>query len=173
MSIFTQLSALKLGVIIIGGVGVILVAGVAAGLYQTYRVEHRPNQAVFAAGTIPANLPNGFYKGNHFGSIGRNWQGKVFDASQSAGLNQFTDGQRFKFKIYTATGLRDTSLSVLRIDYKQPGNPWWLRFITDEIVQTQPGHFVGKIQLRIVPGLTFTLSYFELTKVKPSPTLTN
>lgn len=156
--------ALKIGVII----AVVLVVSavivmVAAGFYQTYRVERRPHQRAFRAGTIPTPRPEGFYKGTTTVKQGKNWQGKVFDRADQTGINQFTDGQKYPFKTYEAQGLRDPDRKVLRIDYNQPGNPWWLRLIVDEIVETSPGHYLGKVHLAVLPGLTFTATYFELS----------
>lgn len=133
-------------------------------MYQTYQVEHRPQQAAFRGGKLPTTLPNGFYKGEVPAGLRHGWQGKVFSAAAGTGINQFEHDQRFIFKIYPAPGLRDKHMQVLRIDYRQPGNPWWLHFITDEIVQTGPGHFLGKVHLRVMPGLTFSLTYFELAQ---------
>jgi len=140
-----------------------MLLGLLAGTVQTYRVQHRPAQQQFTSGTVPALLPNGFHQGNPFSGIGKHWQGKVFDANNGTGINKFDDGERFVFKIYPATGLRDKQ-QVLKIDYNQPGNPLWLRFIVDEIVQTSPGHYLGKVHVRVIPGIVFTLTYFELTQ---------
>ncbi len=142
----------------------VVLVGIAAGLYQTRKVEHSADQAKFRSGTVPEPLPDGFYQGNAFTGLGKNWQGKVFDRAKATGINQFAEGQRFTFTTYPAAGLRDHDRQVLRINYNQPGNPWWLHFVTDEIVQTQPGHYLGKIHIRPLPGLVFTLGYFELSQ---------
>ena len=43
------------------------------------------------------------------------------------------------FKTYQAKGLRDPEVDVLRIDYELPGNPFWLRRITDgDVVEVKP-----------------------------------
>jgi hypothetical protein len=140
-----------------------LLVCVAAGLYQTHKVERAANQAKFRGGRLPSPLPDGPYKGNAFTGLGKNWQGKVFDRNKNVGINQFADGQRYSFRTYAAPGLRDQDIQVLRIDYNQSGNPLWLRFVVDEIVQTTPGHYLGKIHVKIIPGLPFSLGYFELT----------
>ncbi len=145
-------------------VSFILFVLIVFGLYKTYKVEHSKNQAAFRGGKLPEPLPDGFYKGNLFKGLGANWQGKVFDQAQHTGINQFSDGQRFVFKTYQAQGLRDRNTTVLRIDYNQKGNPWWLHFVVDEIVEVEPGHYLGKVHLKIIPGLPFTVSYFELSK---------
>jgi len=140
-----------------------LLVGVVGGLYRTYRVEHSPNQAKFWGGHVPSTLPSGFFKGSALTGLGKNWQGKVFDRHKGKGINQFTDGKRYSFRVYPAAGLRDADMQVLRIDYNQPGNPWWLRFVVDEIVQVSPGHYLGKVHVKILPGLPFSLTYFELS----------
>lgn len=142
----------------------VLLVGIGAGLYQTRKIERSSNQAKFRSGSVPKPLPEGFYQGNEFTGLGKNWQGKVFDRANNTGINRFADGQRFTFTTYPAAGLRDKDTQVLRIDYNQKGNPWWLHFVVDEIVQTQPGHYLGKIHIKAIPGLTFTLGYFELSQ---------
>ncbi len=159
------LNGLRISSIVVAifiGLGLLIL--ISLGLYKTYKVEHSANQDLFRNGKLPNPLPDGFYKGNSFNGLGADWQGKVFDANKQTGINRFKNGQRYVFKTYEAQGLRDRATTVLRIDYNQPGNPWWLHFIVDEIVETSPGHYLGKVHLRIIPGLPFTLSYFELSK---------
>lgn len=152
------------GFILLIVLGVALLIFTLLGIYQTYRVEHRRDNQIFRAGKLPAQAPDGFHKGNRFEGFGEDWQGKVFYAETQSGINRFTDGDRFTFKTYPAKGLRGKDQKVLRIDYSQPGNPWWLHFIVDEIVETEPGHYLGKVHLRVIPGMPFTLTYFELQK---------
>lgn len=160
----TALAIIKILAIVLVALAVLaLILFIAAGLYQTYRVEHRPSQAAFRAGTLPNPAPDGPLKGSTTIEQGKNWKGKVFNRATNAGINQFTDGQKYPFKTYVAPGLRDPDRQVLRIDYNQPGNPWWLRLIVDEIVQTSPGHYLGKVHLALPLGLTFTATYFELS----------
>ncbi len=143
----------------------IIVGLVAFGLYRTYKVEHSDNQAIFLKGSLPSNL-DGFYKGT-VNSYHGTWQGKTFFASQSKGINSFKDAgkdtTRYPFKTYSGTGLLD-GIQVLKIDYNVPENKFWTRFLLDEIVQTEPNNYVGKIHLRIIPGLPFTIGYFRLSK---------
>jgi hypothetical protein len=140
-----------------------LVAGMAAGLYQTHKAERDPHNAKFRDGSLPRPLPNGFFPGTTPSGPQESWQGKVFDRQKQTGINRFKDGQKYVFKTSPAPGLRDKNTQVLRLDYKQAGNPFWLRFIVDEIVEIAPGHYLGKVHLKVIPGLTFTLSYFELS----------
>lgn len=165
--------SLRLGGIAIGSLLLLaLVALVVAGLYQTRRVERNQSHRKFQSGTLPEPLPDGFLKGNTFTGLGRDWRGKVFDRAKQTGINRFGDGQRYAFRTYPAAGLRDQDVRVLSIDYNQPGNPLWLRFIVDEIVETSPGHYLGKVHLKVIPGLPFSLTYFELSVPDaPSPPL--
>ncbi len=156
---------MKIAVLSLAAVALIgLVFMIVLGTQKTHQVESSPNQKLFLSGKIPDPSPDGFYKGHAFTGLGKDWQGKVFDANKQTGVNKFVDGQRYVFKTSIANGLRDKNLKVLRIDYNQPGNPWWLKFVVDEIVETSPGHYLGKVHLKVIPGMTFTLTYFELTK---------
>jgi hypothetical protein len=150
------------GIILVIVLAVALLGGSAFGWYVTYRAEHSPNQPLFKRGKPPESAPNGFYQGNRFSGLGEGWQGKIFNSAEQTGINKFADGERYRFKTFVARGLRDRKQEVLRIDYNQSGNPWWLRFIVDEVVETTPGHYLGKVHLKLIPGLPFTLSYFEL-----------
>lgn len=91
------------------------------------------------------------------------WQGKEFFATSNTGINNFSDGQRYKFKTYKAKSI-SSDKQVLKIDYDIPGNPFWIRRIVDELVEVEPGKYQGKVYLRYLPGLTFTLTYFTLEK---------
>jgi hypothetical protein len=148
---------------------VIILIFVVFGWIRTYKTQHSVNQKNFLAGTVPSPLPDGAYNGTVTG-LKTNWRGKTFDTTHSAGKNNFIDPQsseivqRYPFKTYTAKGLRDKSVEVERIDYNIAGNPWWLKFILDEIVQTAPDTYLGKIHIRIIPGISFAVGYFHLTK---------
>lgn len=147
-------------------VGLLLIfplVGILVGLYRTEMMERHSNQRVFESGQVPDPLPNGFYQGNEQTGIGASWMGKLFDQTKQTGINRFNDGDRFHFKTYQSPGLRDHNTTVLKIDYNQSGNPWWLRFIVDEIVEVEPGKYLGKVHVKVLPWPTFTLMYFELS----------
>lgn len=131
--------------------------------YFNYRTSHHPNQAKFDKGNISDTGPDGFYKGNNFSGLGKKWMGKTFDAANHSGINTFPDGNRYTFNVYKAQGLRDNK-TVLRLDYNLKGNPFWMRSIKDEIVEVAPGHYLGKVNFKIIPGLPVTATYFELSK---------
>jgi len=135
------------------------------GFLRTWRMAHSDEQTAFAGGTYPSPAPDGLYKGR----IGRpvSWLGKKFNAASSTGINVFNDegaqAERYPFKTSKGMGIHD-SKDVLRIDYNIAGNPFWVRPILDELVQTSPGNYLGKLELRIIPGYPFTLGFFRLTK---------
>jgi hypothetical protein len=154
----SKLALLMVAALIVIGVAMIMLVG----LWQTYRIEHGGSQTVFVNGRVPSELPDGFYRGStSLGERAASWQGKLFNRGEASGINRFDASDRYVFKIYPSLGLHDKHTQVLRIDYNQPGNPWWLHFIVDEIVETKPGHFLGKVHVRI-PGFTFTLAFFDL-----------
>src|SRR3989344_3788857 len=62
------------------------------------------------------------------------------------------------------TSWRGKKFDVLKIDYNVKGNPFWLRLIVDEIVQIAPNEYLGKMNLKIIPGFPFGILYFELKK---------
>lgn len=144
---------------------IVLIVGLAGLLWLDFRSKRSPSQVRFRQGTIPQPLPNGDYKGSvnaHHGD----WIGKTFDARQAAGKNLFRSAngveQRYPFKTLVGTGLADP-VSVLKIDYDIADNPPWLRGILDEIVQIGPGHYLGRIHLRL-GSMHLSVGYFELRK---------
>lgn len=133
--------------------------------YLTWRTGSGPRARIFARGRAPNPVPNGFYRGSA-GYTG-SWKGKTFNPAASRGINVFgangkDNSEQYPFKTYGGKGLQDSSLDVLKIDYDLPENPLWIRSILDEIVEVQPGEYLGKIHLRLVPGMPFTVGYFEL-----------
>ncbi len=136
-------------------------------LFATFRTQMSSNQKIFLGGKVPLQSPDGLYRGSAVHTF--SWLGKRFDAKNSGGINIFrnsdgTEGERYPFKTYIASGIRDTNLQVIKIDYNLPENPFWLRMVLDEIVETAPGKYVGKLHLRITSGTSFALGYFFLEK---------
>ena len=140
---------------------VLVVAGVIG--YYNYQADKMPEHAEFAKGTVPAQMPDGPYNGSATVNIGT-WRGKQFDRAAKTGINRFSDGNSYEFTTYVGKGLRDPNEEVVKIDYNQPSNPWWLRLVTDEIVQVGPNEFLGKIHISPLPGVTVTYGYFRLKK---------
>ena len=166
--------------IIVAIIAVLIVLGVL----RTRQLERSANQKVFAGGTVPNPLPNGLYNGTVPGHT-VSWLGKKFfatgesasggDAPEGTGINVFapldiklsngvTTSEKYPFKTSVGKGAHDGTLDVIKIDYNIPGNPLWLKPILDEVVEVSPNKFLGKLQLRIIPGYPFTLTYFELAK---------
>lgn len=155
-----KLVALTIFALLLINLGIILLLGV----FRTWKVQSNPLAQEFLKGKVPTNL-NGLYKGTV--NIKTTWQGKKFTSSTKTGTNMFknADGahERYSFKTYAGKGLQDDIL-VLKIDYNLPENPLWLRFIVDELVQTAPRKYLGKLNVKLTPGLSFALGYFSLEK---------
>lgn len=145
----------------------IAITAILFGILRTMAVQNDPRQKEFLGGTVPENLPDGIHKGIF--SQKTTWQGKKFEASSSSGINIFKDDQgniteKYPFKLSTGMGITDKNLKVLKIDYSQNKQPWWLKFILDEVVEVSPGKFLGKVHLNLIPNVPFTLGYFRLEK---------
>lgn len=135
--------------------------------FWTNSVQRQPEQQLFLSAKYPQSLPQGFYSGSIKG-VKTSWRGKKFDSAHAKGINVFTKNaetrEAYPFKTYKAHGLTDTKVAVLKIDYNTSENPFWLRFILDEIREVKTGEYLGKIHLRLLPGVSFTLGYFTLRK---------
>lgn len=128
-------------------------------------MQHSASQVEFLKGNVPVELPNGFLKGGV--NLKTDWQGKEFEVSSGVGINVFKkDGKEFRaypFKFYKGKGLQEPKLDVIKIDYSQT-QPFWARFILDEIVEVSDGKYLGKIHLTVVPGTSLVIGYFRLEK---------
>jgi hypothetical protein len=148
---------------------IVVAAGSAAIflLWRTYVSEHSLQQEKFRRGRADIGNLEGEYRGYVSGYSG-SWQGKVFNQATSRGVNRFQEGtsvvDNYPFKISVGKGVPDPELDVIKIDYNQPGNPWWLRFVLDEIVGIAPNTYLGKIHLVFSPRISFTVGYFTLEK---------
>ncbi len=122
------------------------------------------HQKEFRSGRAPNPLPDGFWSGSADFPVG-SWRGKRFDAKKQSGVNVFGDGnttkERYAFRMYQAKALWDPGLTVIRIDYNVPENPFWLWPAMDEIVQIAPNRIVGKIHYRLLPNLSIPLGFFR------------
>lgn len=154
--------------IILGFLALFLIClgiGILFGLWRTWKVQSSPLQKDFIKGSLPFGL-DGLYKGSVSG-LKTTWQGKKFEASSSAGINLFKSDsgvtERYPFKTYSGKGLQD-NIQVLKIDYNLKENPLWLRFIVDELVQTAPNKYLGKLQVKLLPKVSFSLGFFNLEK---------
>jgi hypothetical protein len=165
-------------ILIIGGAVIALpIAGVTIyGIVRTQKVESDPRQKIFAAGRAPDTSIDGLYHGSLQGRE-VSWKGKKFQSADATGINVFQSKEgavteRFPFRTYSGRGIKDKKTAVLKIDYGQKGNPWWLRRIVDEVVEVGPGELLGKVHVKWILGMTFTMGYFKLekaTEASPAP----
>jgi hypothetical protein len=155
----------------------------------TFLVGKSQRQADFINGSIPATPPDGFYNGSAYllGSRPVPWLGKSFESANSLGFNIFTpqgasllkimtpfyklfrlnaDGNTdaYNFKTFTGPALKDASVSAIKLDYDSPENPFLIRIILDEIVETAPKEYLGKVHLKVFPGFYSTIGFFGLKK---------
>jgi hypothetical protein len=143
---------------------VIVVTILAILLIRTSQIRWTSDQTDFARGTA-TELPDGLYAGSAAGPP-VSWKGKKFGKANQVGINEFItpDGtleEKYPFVTSVGPGAHD-SIPVIRIDYNLSANPLWLRPVLDEIVEVAPGEYLGKLQLRIIPGYPFTLTFFRL-----------
>ena len=114
-------------------------------------------------------MPDGSYIGSVEGfPLATPWRGKKFDAKAHAGINllrqEDTTIKKYSFKTYVSESYVDYAHQVIHIDYNIPQNPFWLRIFQDEIVLTSTDNFLGRLEVRPIPQLTFSLGYFTLEK---------
>ncbi len=128
---------------------------------RTWQVENSENQKIMERSSAPSKPLEGFYEGTVSLPVKVTWTGKKFSAANSNGINVFEDGvDRFPFK--TAVGTVGSS-TVLNISYDLPENPFWIRIITDQLVETGPNRYLGKMTAHILPGFPFSLGFFRLS----------
>ncbi len=136
------------------------------GTMRTYKIQTASEQQDFLQGNIPKKEPNGIFKGSV--NLKTAWIGKEFQGKDERGINNFKEEEKivkkYPFKTYVGQGIQDKNKKVFKIDYNIDGNPLWLRFILDEIVETGPNKFLGKVHIRFLPGVAFSLGYFRLEK---------
>ncbi len=135
---------------------------VALLIFHSWQVDHSANQKAFEMASAPSPALNGFYTGAVNLPVKVTWAGKKFNSASSTGINVFDDGSEgYPFK--TSVGTVGSS-TVLNIAYDLPENPAWVRAITDQLVQTGPDHYLGKITATVIPGYTLSLGFFRLSK---------
>ena len=108
-----------------------------------------------------AGLVRAFAGGNAFP-----WRGKSFlphGAERGEGINRiFNDRiRRFRFETFVGPS-RAGAFDALQLDYDNPGNPFFIRAVKDEVRELRPGLWLGQawLQLRGEPHLVL---YFGLT----------
>jgi hypothetical protein len=151
-------------------------AEVLHGLDRLFRMGTAPDPV--PDGFLPGRLLGTSIWGPFDGLVARlasvymPWQGKTLSASSSTGVNQFARNGRvplkilfpkytpeqegpdgikaFPFRTRVAPGALDPDLQVLKIDYDFEANPGFIiRRILDELVQIQPGLYLGKVLFRV------------------------
>lgn len=155
----------------------------------TFLVGQSSRQGQFLEGNLPAVVPDGFYKGSAHLLGGRPvpWLGKSFEAVNNVGFNIFTprgasllkvltpfyklfrknvDGntEAYYFKTSTSAGFRDKAIDTFKLDYDSPENPFLVRMVLDEVVETAPQELLGKVHMQVFPGYYATIGYFGLKK---------
>ncbi len=146
---------------------VLILVVILVGMFlRTMQLTTSSDEKEFSAGTA-TETPNGLYAGSAAGPT-FTWLGKRFDASKGTGINVFSNTtnsttDKYPFVFSKAQGVHN-NMQVIAIDYNLPQNPWYLRLVLDEIVATAPGYYLGKLQLRIIPGYPFTMTFFRLSK---------
>lgn len=155
----------------------------------TFLVEKSRRQAEFIAGSVSGAPPDGFYNGSAYllGNRPVPWLGKSFESANSLGFNIFTprgatllkivtplyklfrknaegNTDAYNFKTLSGPALKDPSLEVIKLDYDSPENPFLIRIILDEIVETSPEQYLGKVHMKIFPGVYSTIGFFGLRK---------
>jgi hypothetical protein len=95
------------------------------------------------------------------------WLGKSFQslgAERGEGINRiFRESiRRYRFDTFVGPS-RAGAFDALQLDYDNPGNPFFIRPIKDEVRELRPGLWLGQawLQLRGEPHLVL---YFGLTK---------
>jgi hypothetical protein len=174
---------------ILAGMMTFLVVWRAFWSLVTLLVGASRRQKEFLEGSVPQAAPEGFYNGSAYllGGGPVPWLGKSFDSANSLGFNIFTpqggsllkiltplyklfrknkegNTDAFFFKTRTEPALKDGALDVIKLDYDSAENPFLIRIILDELVETAPEQYLGKVHLKVFPGIYSTIGFFGLQK---------
>jgi hypothetical protein len=169
------------------GLGLVVLVWLGFWMAVTKLVEQSSRQTEFAKGTLPFEPPNGFYRGSALllGDRQTPWLGKSFDPANRTGINIFTpkgasllktltpsyklfqkntDGntEAYFFKTSIEPGIKDPGQQVFKLDYDSPENPLIIRIILDEMIETAPDQFLGKVHVKVFPGFFATVGFFGL-----------
>jgi hypothetical protein len=77
-------------------------------------------------------------------------------------MDQEGHTRAYYFKTYVGKGEKDGDTDVFKLDYDMPENPFWIRAILDEVVEISPGRYLGKIHVKVLPGVYVSVGYFGL-----------
>jgi len=133
------------------------------------RAAGDPRRDAFASGRVPSPLPDGQYRGvvPGYGYFARRWYGKRFDAATQSGTNLWRKGEQVReaglFRVHVGPALQEPAHEVLRFDYDLADNPFWVRALyAAELVEVDPGCYLGKTYLRFLPFRPLALFFIEL-----------
>lgn len=148
-------------------IALVLVTVLVLLLVRTNQLLWTQDQTSFTHALETDTLPNGTYAGTVTGPK-VSWLGKKFNAATHSGINLFSTAsgtfiEKYPFTLSIGPGVHDNRL-VVQIEYNSLTNPLWLRPVLDEIVEVAPGEYLGKLQVRLIPGYPFTITYFRLSK---------
>lgn len=174
---------------IIVWLAIAIAAWVGFWVLVTFIVGKTRRQGEFLLGRLPAEAPDGFYRGSAYllGSGGVPWLGKAFERESSKGFNIFTpkgasllrlmtpfydrfrvnaEGNTDAYYFRTSAGpaFRDRGIETIKLDYDSPENPFLIRIILDEIVEVAPNQILGKVHVKVFPGYYATVGFFGLRK---------
>lgn len=101
------------------------------------------------------------------------WRGKSFATARAGGptrpgegegINRVFGGARRWYRFETSIGpSRAGAFDAFQLDYDNPGNPFFIRAIKDEIRQVRPGLFLGQAYLLVRKRARLVL-YFALAQ---------
>ena len=140
-----------------------IILALGYGFYRTWKTGWSEDYDRFQQGMVPSVMPEGLWKGTALGLGEVSWKGKKFFKS-GTGINLVGEEEKFPFRFSKEMSIKDGKKEVIRLDYNQPENPFWLRFIVDEMVSTGENQFLGIVYIKVIPWLPFRMGYFTLTK---------
>jgi hypothetical protein len=174
---------------IIADVLIAIATWLAFWVFISYLVSLSGRQKYFLKGRLPSPPPEGFYKGiaHLLGGGPVPWLGKSFEGAEDRGYNIFTpkgasilkilspmykrfnvntegNTDAYYFQTSTGKGLKDENTEVFKLNYNSPENPFPIRIILDEMVQTGPNEFLGKVHVKVFPGYYATIGFFGLER---------
>ena len=172
-------------------VSLVVAIGVWLGFWSllNYLSSKSHWQEKFVNGSLPEPPPNGFYTGSAYllGNRRVPWLGKSFESANNKGFNIFTpqgasllkimtplyklfrkngegNTDAYYFKTSCGPGFKDMQIETFKLDYASPENPFLIRIILDEIVETAPEEYLGKVHMKVFPGYYATIGFFGLRK---------
>ena len=136
-----------------------------AGQTPTIEEISGPTRGKVLSGIAHLQLPLGVYLTN---VPFLPWKGKQFDAvskSEGRGINLIelwpTKQTMFHFETTIIPSLIAGDNDVFSLNYDQPGNPWFIRQIRDDLKKIDDGLFLGTANFKTKNGYRFVL-YFAL-----------